>query len=203
MRYAKGQKETSHEQIVKAAAKRFRRDGIAAAGMTGIMAEAGLTNGGFYSHFRSKSDLIKEGLERALADQLQSLSEPDPKPGALAHLIRSYLSQHHRDRPGTGCASAALLPEIARQPLSVRKAYTARLRTLIEQMARRLPQENSIPEAQDTAIAIFAVFIGTLQLSRAVNDPKLSDAMLAAGIRAATALAGLADGSVEHEGVRG
>jgi TetR/AcrR family transcriptional repressor of nem operon len=197
MRYAKGQKETSHERIVRAAAKRFRRDGIAAAGMTGIMAEAGLTNGGFYSHFRSKSDLVREGLERALADQLQSLAEPDPKPGALAHLIRSYLSQHHRDRPGTGCASAALLPEIARQPLSVRKAYTARLRTLIEQMARRLPQNGSIPESQDTAIAILAVFIGTLQLSRAVSDPALSDAMLAAGARAATTLAGLADGSVE------
>jgi TetR/AcrR family transcriptional regulator, transcriptional repressor for nem operon len=199
MRYAKGQKETSHERIVRAAAKRFRRDGIAAAGMTGIMAEAGLTNGGFYSHFRSKSDLVREGLERALADQLQSLAAPDPKPDALAHLIRSYLSQHHRDRPGTGCASAALLPEIARQPLSVRKAYTARLRTLIEQMARRLPQNGSIPESQDTAIAILAVFIGTLQLSRAVSDPALSDAMLAAGVRAATTLAGLADDSAQHE----
>jgi TetR/AcrR family transcriptional repressor of nem operon len=203
MRYAKRQKEISHERIVKAAARRFRRDGIAAAGMTGIMAEAGLTNGGFYSHFRSKSDLVREGLERALADQLQSLAEPAPKPGALAHLIRSYLSRHHRDRPGTGCASAALLPEIARQPLSVRKAYTARLRTLIEQMARRLPPNNSVPEAQDTAIAILAVFIGALQLSRAVDDRDLSDAMLAAGIRAATALAGLDDGSVEHEGVEG
>ncbi|WOH50734.1 TetR/AcrR family transcriptional regulator [Bradyrhizobium sp. sBnM-33] len=203
MRYAKGQKETSHERIVKAAAKRFRRDGIAAAGMTGIMAEAGLTNGGFYSHFRSKSDLVREGLDRALADQLQSLAEPNPKPGALAHLIRSYLSQHHRDRPGTGCASAALLPEIARQPHSIRKAYTARLRTLIEQLTRRLPQNGSISESQDTAIAILAVFIGTLQLSRAVDDPDLSDAMLAAGIRAATTLAGLTDDSVEHEGVQG
>ncbi|NOJ39671.1 TetR/AcrR family transcriptional regulator [Bradyrhizobium australiense] len=203
MRYAKGHKETSHERIVKAAAKRFRRDGIAATGMTGIMTEAGLTNGGFYSHFRSKNDLVREGIERALADQLQSLADPDPEPVALAHLIRSYLSQHHRDRPGTGCASAALLPEIARQPHSVRKAYTARLRTLIRQLARRLPQDNAIPESQDTAIAILAVFIGTLQLSRAVDDPALSDAMLAAGIRAATTLAGLADGSVQHEGIQG
>ncbi|XIA63434.1 TetR family transcriptional regulator [Bradyrhizobium sp. TZ2] len=54
MRYAKGHKDHSRERILKAAARKFRRQGIAATGMTGIMAEAGLTNGGFYSHFRSK-----------------------------------------------------------------------------------------------------------------------------------------------------
>jgi TetR/AcrR family transcriptional regulator, transcriptional repressor for nem operon len=95
MRYAKGHKDTSHERIVTVAAKNFRRLGIAAAGMTGIMAEAGLTNGGFYSHFRSKSDLVREGLERALDEQLQSLSEADVVPGELNQRIRSSLSSEH------------------------------------------------------------------------------------------------------------
>jgi TetR/AcrR family transcriptional repressor of nem operon len=103
MRYAKGHKDTSHERIVTVAAKNFRRLGIAAAGMTGIMAEAGLTNGGFYSHFRSKSDLVREGLERALDEQLQSLSEADVVPGELNQRIRSSLSSEHRDRPDIGC----------------------------------------------------------------------------------------------------
>jgi TetR/AcrR family transcriptional regulator, transcriptional repressor for nem operon len=73
MRYAKGHKDHSRERILKAAARKFRRQGIAATGMTGIMAKAGLTNGGFYSHFRSKNDLVRQGLERALDEQLRRL----------------------------------------------------------------------------------------------------------------------------------
>ena len=109
MRYAKGHKDGKGlvnplaGRIVTVAAKNFRRLGIAAAGMTGIMAEAGLTNGGFYSHFRSKSDLVREGLERALDEQLQSLSEADVVPGELNQRIRSSLSSEHRDRPDIGC----------------------------------------------------------------------------------------------------
>jgi TetR/AcrR family transcriptional repressor of nem operon len=190
MRYAKGHKESSHERILKVAARNIRRHGIAAAGMTGIMAEAGLTNGGFYSHFDSKSDLVREGLERALDEQLQRLAEADAAPGELSQQIRSYLSAAHRDRPDTGCASAALLPEISRQPRSVRKAYTIRIREIIEQVTRRLPQNRTTPASQDAAIGIFAVLVGTLQLARAVDDRPMSDEILAAGIRAATTLAG-------------
>jgi TetR/AcrR family transcriptional regulator, transcriptional repressor for nem operon len=193
MRYAKGHKDTSHERIVKIAARKFRQQGIAAAGMTGIMAEAGLTNGGFYSHFRSKSDLVREGLGRALDEQLQSLAEADALPGELNQRIRSYLSSEHRDRPDIGCPSAALLPEISRQTRAVRKAYTVRIREIIAQVTRRLPQNPTIPASQDAAIGIYAVLVGALQLARAVDDRLMSDDILAAGVRAATKLAGLAD----------
>jgi TetR/AcrR family transcriptional regulator, transcriptional repressor for nem operon len=193
MRYAKGQKDHSHERILKAAAKKFRRQGIAATGMTAIMAEAGLTNGGFYSHFRSKNDLVREGLERALDEQLQRLAEGDAAPGQLRELIRCYLSTEHRDRPDAGCASAALLPEIGRQPRVIRKVYTARMREFFEQLVRRLPQNSSSRTSHDTAMGIFAVLVGALQLARAVEDPRMSDAILAAGVRAANTLADTAE----------
>jgi TetR/AcrR family transcriptional regulator, transcriptional repressor for nem operon len=194
MRYAKGRKDSSHERILKVASKRIRRDGIAGAGMTGIMAEAGLTNGGFYSHFRSKTDLVREGLERALDEQLRRLVEADAAPGELNELIHSYLSAGHRDRPDAGCASAALLPEIGRQPRSVRKAYEARMREIFEQLTRRLPKNSAKRASQDTAMGIFAVLVGSLQLARAVEDRSMSDAILAAGVRAANTLAGLTEG---------
>lgn len=189
MRYAKGQKASSHERILKVAAKRFRSHGIAAAGMTGIMTEAGLTNGGFYSHFRSKSELVREGLERVLDEQLQSLVEADAVPGELSKLIRSYLSSAHRDRPEIGCLSAAVLPEISRQPRAVRKAYTIRVREIIKQVARLLPENSTLAASQEAAIGIYAVLVGAVQLARAVDDRALSDAILAAGVRAATSLA--------------
>lgn len=193
MRYTKGHKDNSHERILKAAAKKFRRQGIAATGMTGVMAEAGLTNGGFYAHFRSKNDLVREGLERALDEQPHRLAESDAAPGELRELIRYYLSSEHRDHPDTGCASAALLPEIGRQPRSTRKVYTARMHEFFEQLARRLPQNSASYPSHDAAIGIFAVLVGALQLSRAVEDRSMSDAILAAGVRAANTLADTAE----------
>lgn len=193
MRYTKGHKDHSRERILKAAARKFRRQGIAATGITGIMAEAGLTNGGFYSHFRSKNDLVREGLERALDEQLRPLAEGDAAPGQLNELIRYYLSAEHRDRPHAGCASAALLSEIARQPRVIRKAYTARMREFLEQLVRRLPPNNSSRASHETAMGIFAVLVGALQLARAVEDPVMSDAILAAGVRAANTLADTAE----------
>jgi len=193
MRYTKGHKDNSHERILKAAAKKFRRQGIAATGMTGVMAEAGLTNGGFYAHFRSKNDLVRQGLERALDEQPHRLAEFDAAPDELRELIRYYLSSEHRDRPDTGCASAALLPEIGRQPRSTRKVYTARMREFFKQLARRLPQNNASYPSHDAAIGIFAVLVGALQLSRAVEDRSMSDAILAAGVRAANTLADTAE----------
>ena len=46
MRYEKGRKDVSRRRITEVAAERFRRDGIAASGLAGIMSDAGLTNGG-------------------------------------------------------------------------------------------------------------------------------------------------------------
>jgi len=193
MRYAKGHKDDSHERILKAAARKFRRQGIAATGMTGVMADAGLTNGGFYAHFRSRNDLVREGLERALDEQPHRLVESDTAPGELRELIRYYLSAEHRDHPDTGCASAALLPEIGRQPRSTRKVYTDRMREFFDQLARRLPQDSSSYPSHDVAIGIFAVLVGALQLSRAIGDRSMSDAILAAGVRAANTLADAAE----------
>ena len=69
MRYEKGRKDTSRRRIMEVAAERFKGDGIAASGLAGIMSEAGLTNGAFYPHFHSKSELVRESVVAALEDQ--------------------------------------------------------------------------------------------------------------------------------------
>ncbi|HEX7946936.1 MAG TPA: TetR family transcriptional regulator, partial [Phenylobacterium sp.] len=75
MRYEKGRKEVSRRRITEIAAERFRRDGIAASGLAGIMSEAGLTNGAFYPHFGSKADLVRESLGAALEEQTSQMRE--------------------------------------------------------------------------------------------------------------------------------
>ncbi|PAQ05069.1 TetR/AcrR family transcriptional regulator [Mesorhizobium temperatum] len=185
MRYEKGRKDASRQRIMDVATERFRSDGIAASGLAGIMGEAGLTNGAFYPHFPSKAALVRESLAVALevqATQIQELLAA----GGPSMAIDAYLSAEHRDNPGKGCASAALLPEIARESAETRQVYAEHLLKLVGQVAAELTPDARDPEA--VAFGVFATLIGTLELSRAVNGTELSDRILEAGAVAAKAL---------------
>ncbi|TIL65766.1 TetR/AcrR family transcriptional regulator [Mesorhizobium sp.] len=185
MRYEKGRREASRQRIMDVATERFRCDGIAASGLAGIMGEAGLTNGAFYPHFPSKAALVRESLAAALEAQTAQIQELLAAGGASL-AIDTYLSAEHRDNPGKGCASAALLPEIAREPIETRQVYAEHLLKLVRQVAAELTPDARDPEA--VAFGVFATLIGTLELSRSVNGTELSDRILEAGAVAAKAL---------------
>jgi len=184
MRYEKGRKVASRGRIMEVAADRFRGDGIAASGLATIMSDAGLTNGAFYPHFQSKAELVRESVAAAMEIQSQQLQEALAS-GGPEMAIEAYLSAEHRDNPGTGCASAALLPELARQPPETREVYTDRLLALMHHLSAALPQAR---DPEGVALAVFATLIGALQLARAVEGADLSDRILAAGADAARTL---------------
>jgi AcrR family transcriptional regulator len=186
MRYEKGRKDASRRRIMEAAAERFRSEGIAASGLAGIMSDAGLTNGAFYPHFQSKTELVRESLASALDDQSQRLQDAFAA-GGLEAVLTAYLSAEHRDNPRSGCVSAALLPELARQPPETRSLLASRLLAMAQRMAASLPPQTQDPEG--VALALYATLIGTLQLARATQGTALSDRILAAGAEAARALA--------------
>jgi len=184
MRYEKGRKDASRGLILEVASQRFRDDGIAASGLATIMSAAGLTNGAFYPHFQSKAQLVRESVGVAMDDQSRQMREI-LNGGGLAAAIDAYLSKEHRDNPGKGCASAALLPELARQPEETRDVYTDSLMTLVQQVAAALP---SVIDREKTALGVFATLIGTLQLARAAGDNETSNRILDAGKDAAMRL---------------
>jgi TetR/AcrR family transcriptional repressor of nem operon len=186
MRYEKGRKDASRRRIMEVAAERFRSEGIAASGLAGIMSDAGLTNGAFYPHFQSKAELVRESLASALDDQAQRLQDAFAA-GGLEAVLAAYLSAEHRDNPANGCVSAALLPELARQPPETRSLLGSRLLAMAQQMAASLAPQTRDPEG--VALALYATLIGTLQLARATQGTALSDRILAAGAEAARALA--------------
>jgi len=185
MRYEKGRKDESRRRIVEIASERFRGDGIAASGLAGIMKEAGLTNGAFYPHFESKMELVRECVAATLESQADQVRKVIGSAG-LEAAIAVYLSPEHRDNPGTGCTSAALLPEVARQPVETRTLYAERFLDMTREMAAALPP--TTPDPEGVALAIQATIIGTLQLARAARGTALSDRILAAGADAARAL---------------
>jgi AcrR family transcriptional regulator len=188
MRFEKGHKAATRQHILDVASKSFRRDGISASGIAGIMGEAGLTNGAFYPHFESKEALVREATINALCEQQQRLEENLEAGADLEGVIRSYLSQAHLKDPARGCPSAALLPEIARQQAPTRRAYEAGLRGFVSALAELLPDANPATSFQ-RATAIFALMVGALQLARAVLDSAHAKQILEGGIQAALLLA--------------
>jgi TetR/AcrR family transcriptional repressor of nem operon len=187
MRYEKGHKNTTHDRILDVASRRFRQEGIAGSGVAGIMSEAGLTNGAFYAHFASKDEMVEKSLERATDEQWHQL-EKQIDSGRLVEIVRAYLSEEHRDHPDCGCPSAALLPEISRQEPATRRVYTQSVKRLLDALEEQLSDIPKGLKAREIAIGSLGLVIGTLQLARAVDDPSLSDDILAAGTNVATAL---------------
>ena len=188
MRYDKGHKDETRRHILDVASAQFRESGIAAVGLAGIMSEAGLTNGAFYSHFASKEDLVREVLTDALTRREQRHKANVENGVALETTIRDYLSTRHRDHAGTGCPTAALVAEIARHPKPTRDAFTGKVADIIVLMAEQIGQ-GSAEDRRRNAITIYSTMVGALQLARAVNDKSLSDEILENAVEAAVAIA--------------
>ncbi|WP_213774089.1 TetR/AcrR family transcriptional regulator [Bradyrhizobium sp. dw_78] len=192
MRYEKGHKDATRQHIIDAASGQFRENGVAAVGIAGIMSGAGLTNGAFYAHFKSKEDLVLAVLSNALRRREETLRSASAADAGLEATIRDYLSARHRDRPGGGCPTAALVAEVARHPKPTRDAFTGKISSFIELIATQI-RNGSARERRRNAVAIYGMMVGTLQIARAVNDRQLSDEILESGISAALVLAGEAD----------
>jgi TetR/AcrR family transcriptional regulator, transcriptional repressor for nem operon len=188
MRYEKGHKETTRRRIIETASARFRKDGIEGVGLADLMAEAGLTNGGFYSHFSSKEDLVRAALEEATCRSAQN-SDCRIEEGGLEAWIRAYLRTKHRDHPERGCVVAALAAELARRPEATRKTFAENIAKVRSAIEAHLPASLSAALKRKTAVGIFATLVGSLQIARAVHDPSLSDEILEAGITSALTLA--------------
>ena len=128
VRYSTEHKAQSHENILSVAARSFREHGGDNSGIGTLMKKVGLTKGGFYRHFQSKDDLFVQAVARAFDEMgkgMLEVAKAAPEGHALRAIIEHYLSPRHANSPGMGCVLAALGPELARKPLSVRKRIEA------------------------------------------------------------------------------
>jgi TetR/AcrR family transcriptional regulator, transcriptional repressor for nem operon len=183
-RYGTEHKRATRRRILEAAGRRLKRDGIDGSGVAKLMADAGLTNGAFYAHFDSKEDLVANTVADQLREQRETYSAQ-----SLEEIVRGYLSLEHRDNMEGGCPSAALLDEIGRSSDAVKRAYTDGQVALIDDVATRLAPDDR-RSARVRALGVFALMVGTLQVSRVLSDKRLADDVLEQGIQNALALLG-------------
>lgn len=170
MKVSKEQVTENRQRILDAAARLFRERGVEGVTVADVTRAAGLTHGAFYGYFKSKDDLVAQSFAHVLA------ATPDAP--TLARFADGYLSPTHRDNPGGGCLFGALGTEAARGSDMVRHEMTESVRRRIDDFTKTAPGKTTEAKRR-AAIASWSAMVGALVLSRIVDDPALSDEILA------------------------
>jgi TetR/AcrR family transcriptional repressor of nem operon len=171
--------------MVDSTAKLMRERGTAGTSLQDVMAELGLTVGGFYKHFGSKEELMSLAATHAFSEmqaRIKGISEQFPdRSQARSELLRDYLSSEHRDSPGSGCPGTALSGDATRASADspLRNSYVGG----VEETLRAIVEledvlSSSDEEARRHAIVDFATMVGALTLARATVGTSLSDEFL-------------------------
>lgn len=181
-RYGPDRASLTRARVVESAARLVREHGIDGTGLKLIMHSVGLTTGGFYMYFDSKDELMAEALTAATAP----LDDLDASKVSVAEALDIYLSREHRDRPGSGCAVAAVVSDASRSAGYVKDAYTEKAILKLDFFERLMGQR---PDAHELSILMVCACLGALNLSRAVSSEDLSDEILEAVSRKLKALA--------------
>jgi TetR/AcrR family transcriptional repressor of nem operon len=179
-------KRESLDKILEAAARRIRQEGLDGAAIVPVMRDAGLTHGAFYSHFSSKDDLASAAFGRAITTGRRHWIKPwrgESWSERLTGLAKRYLTTAHRDDLSTSCGFATLSSDAAHASDQFRASYEHELRTSLAAICG----DDSNDRLND-AIALMAVCVGGMALSRAVADPKFSTRILRVAREAAAKL---------------
>ena len=178
MRKSKAETAQTRQRIVETAAKAFRKQGIAATGVAEIMANAGLTHGGFYRHFGSKDQLVTEALSATEKNLVRdTLAAAGQGPQAMLAVFQDYVTQAYRDNVEDGCPLAAMGSELVRADDDTRHAATNSFRRIIETAAPFMRSPGD-PDGTDTALSLLTNMVGALTIARMVDDPALSNRIL-------------------------
>jgi TetR/AcrR family transcriptional regulator, transcriptional repressor for nem operon len=182
MRYSSDHKARTRDRILQVAAAAIRTHGIDRVSLSDVMSGAELTNGGFYSHFKSKDDLVAEAIafmfDERYAGFLARVDTPDAKQ-ALNTFIDYYLSMRHRDARERGCPIPALATDVPHMSRDARNRFSAGVSRLIEALAILLDHAG-VADPQVQANSLLAELAGALSLARTAEQPADAKTRLAA-----------------------
>jgi len=180
MKKSKLEAAETRRRIIKTAAAEFRRHGIHDTGLSGVMAAAGLTHGGFYRHFDSKDELVAEACAAAMEatrEMTEALACDGVGNDALEAIVTNYLCPDHRDNLSEGCLLPGLGSELARSDDKIRAVATAGFLKLVDLIAEQY-RRTKPKTAKARALVAASAMIGAVMMSRIVTDPELSAAIL-------------------------
>jgi TetR/AcrR family transcriptional regulator, transcriptional repressor for nem operon len=181
------------KKIVDGARRLFNRHGFENVSIAQIMAGAGLTHGGFYKYFKSKSDLYAEVMNCFFTDPEWKncwegvhvdLSASD----VGGQVVKAYLSRQHYVDVENSCPMVALPTDVARSGVAARRAFETVFRAMVSVLERSVADKRRSNHA--TAQAIAALSIGGMVVARTLVDRAHADELRAACVTAALRMGG-------------
>ena len=207
MPYPAGHSSEVRQRIVHSARRLFNRHGFDNVSLDRIMSGAGLTRGGFYSYFDSKSELYAEVLSCFFTDpewkncwegvevDLAS-SEVGPQ------VVRAYLSRRHFEDIENSCPMVALPTDVTRSSEGAKRAFETVFSAMVNVLERGILESETELQAErrNKAEAIAAMCIGGMVVARAMNNRTLADELREGCMAVALELGGWSQAQVPVAG---
>ena len=202
MPYPAGHRAKVKKRIVESARRLFNRHGFDNVSIDQIMERAGLTHGGFYSYFESKSDLYSEVLNCFFTDPeweacWEGIQVDRFSPDVGPQVVRAYLSHQHYEDVENSCPMVALPSDVARHGDGPKRVFETVFMAMVRALRSSLPEKARPDEARAKAIA--ALCVGGMVVARSMVDRALADELRAACLATALRLGGWdASGKAEN-----
>jgi len=176
--YPAGHCDEVKGKIVQSARRLFNRHGFDNVSVDQIMAGAGLTRGGFYNYFKSKSNLYAEVLGCFFTDpEWKScwegvevdLQSKDVGP----QVVRAYLSRQHFEDVENSCPMVALPSDVTRSGEDAKSAFETIFKAMVSVLERSMGA--GAYKRHTVAQATAALCVGGMVVARAIEDRALAD----------------------------
>ena len=171
-------------RVAQVAQRLFKLHGYEGVGIDTIMAEAGLTRGGFYAHFSNKAELLEHAIHAQPGEEQNPVPLMPPGRDKLETFIETYVNLDHAEDIAGGCPVTGMLPIVAQADEAAKKAYAQQF----EGMRKFLAECIEKPNADDIALRLVVTCIGGLSVARAMEDPEAAQAVIEQTRAAARAL---------------
>ena len=203
MPYPASHRVEVRRNIIDSTRRLFNLRGFESVSLKQIMAGAGLTHGGFYSYFESKSDLYSEVLGCFFTDPHWKscwegvhvdLSSTDVGP----QVVRAYLSRQHFENIANSCPMVALPSDVARSGLSAKRAFETVFKAMVSVLERSLVDKKGPRRTKAQTIA--ALCIGGMVVARTMVHRALADDLRDGCTAIALKLGGWEQSAKSHAG---
>jgi TetR/AcrR family transcriptional repressor of nem operon len=183
MRMSREATAQSKARILSAAVKMVRERGVDTTSVADVMQAAGMTNGGFYRHFRSKDEMIAMAIRAAfdeIADRFDRQLRKNGAAAAIDAYVDEYLSERHLKHPGYGCPIAAVGTDAGRSGGVFTEEFVAGTEEVIKRLSARSGGSARAASERTEAIRRLAMLVGAVVIARAVGRGALRNEIFAA-----------------------
>jgi TetR/AcrR family transcriptional regulator, transcriptional repressor for nem operon len=184
MPYSAEHKEKTRAKIIETARVLFNRNGFQKVTIDMIMAEAGLTRGGFYNHFKNKEALFGDAVSSFLMGRgarwrsEAGVDMTDLKPEMAHSMIDAYLSSEHLGDLDGQCPMIALPSDVARSSPEVQNSFQELLSAMVWLFDSSLAVNGK--DHRQEALSLAALCVGGMVLARTLPDSELAEEIRAA-----------------------